>query len=86
MHKSPWIHYCSAQLAALILTLTVISLFPNSRPKKSQIISISKKPSLPYARLLVAKMRHLKEGEKNHTMHLRRAPFAKETRNNTVAI
>jgi len=40
----------------------------------------------PSERLLVAKRRQLKEGEKNHTMHLRRAQFAKETRNNTVAI
>lgn len=35
------------------------------------------KSSLPYAKLPVVKRRHLKEGEKSHTMHLQGEHFQK---------
>ena len=46
-------------------------------PRSCKSHSIYKKASLPYASLLVAKRRHLKEGEKNHTMHLWSEQFCK---------
>lgn len=77
---------CTSDCAqAAVCNQTVLSS-QTCTPPSGKSPSTSKKALLTYARLPVAKRRHLTEEEKNHTMHLRSEQFAKETRNSTEAI